>query len=874
MRWVLSIGALAALAQSPPAARIDAGGAPSPMIVGSTAQLIATARDAAGRVIPNAPLTWTSGNPAAFSVDAQGLLRATGLGEANITVSSGNARGGFWLSSAPLRVEVEPAFVTLLTGDRHRFTARVLDVNRQPIPGVRVDWLVLGPSGVSVDQDGTLNASIAGRFTVRATIGGVWGYATVQINPRPSYRLTRAFSNDPIPGPHSVGAFQPAVFSETGLFAVGVNLNGWARQVLLWDNGQFHPLAAVGETNWDSFVTKFAFRGPNLRNDLRIGGVTSRGEVLLCCDDLLLAARGRVNSVLMANTWLGTARDLWRFGVGRRSINEAGEIAFTAASFQYIGNNTTLHGVFKLLRNRLTIIWSSDQPLEGLHTSTAPASPISLVNPMIDGQGTVYFVATLGGVSGLYGSIGFQPPKRILGPGDSVAGESVANVSNTASGAIVNESGDLAVRVTLADNRTGIVRIRAGGQRQLLLAPDGPVYGVNSAGAVLFHHDGLRLWEDETSRPVLLHGEPAPDNGAVTSIDGAGLTNAGGIYAQMRTSLAATLLMKIDGPVYLRTGDSVGAAAPPALLGQSLVRGGGPLRLRLATGSLFEVGPTGLQPVILSGAPEAVAGGSGFVDTGPQGIYFAAPPNRLVRRVGDRYETVAAAGGPIDRFAVNLQGHAVLVSNQRLYLFDGAATSLLADGGAPAPSGGVFTAWSQIAIDGRDRILALANTSNGASGLFLYDGAWRTVLLVGQFRFQTLLVRAVSSIRANQDRFFALLVADGGAASVASFRDDWRPELSFGDPIRGSAQTVGGILAFDVNQQGDILARVFNGNDDVVVRTAAGVNLVVNSEIPIAGSYFGRQNEIGDMIIQDDGTIYLGGLDQFGRYIIVRGEPL
>jgi hemin uptake protein HemP len=46
---------------------------------------------------------------------------------------------------------------------------------------------------------------------------------------------------------------------------------------------------------------------------------------------------------------------------------------------------------------------------------------------------------------------------------------------------------------------------------------------------------------------------------------------------------------------------------------------------------------------------------------------------------------------------------------------------------------------------------------------------------------------------------------------------------------------------------------------------------VVNSEIPIAGSYFGRQN---DMIIQDDGTIYLAGLDQFGRYIIVRGEPL
>jgi hypothetical protein len=871
--WVVPL-----LAQSPPAARIYVAGAPQPMIAGSSVKLSAAVRDAAGNVIPNAPLTWTSLNPSAFTIDTQGVLKAVGLGVARIRVASGNARTEFDANAVPLRVEIDPASANMLTGDRYKFTARALDVNRQPIAGALVEWFVENygyPANrsVTVDAGGVVNAPIAGRFRLRASIGGIWGYATLRVDPKPSYRLTRVFSNDPIPGPHTfTGAAGPAVFSESGQFALSANLNDWARQVLLWDNGRFHPLAAVGETNWDSLVTHFSFRGSNLMLDTRVGGITSRGEVLLCCSDLLVATRDKVRSVLMANTWLGTARYLWRFGTGRRSINEAGEIAFTAGSFQYVGSNTILRGVFKLFQNRLTIVWTSDRPLEGL------TGDVSAVNPMIDGRGTVYFVATAGSTSGLYASNGNSPAKRILGPGDSVADEQIAGVSGEEMGAIVNENGDVAVAVTLAGDKRAIVRIRAGGEPRLLPNPGAPlVYAINASGAVLFDNGGLHLWEADETRPVLPHEAEAPDGGTVAAIVSAGLTNGGDIYAQVRTHQGGTIVMKIDGPVYLKTGDPVDTSAPVALHGLSLMRGGSFPRLRLGTGSLFELRPSGLEPLILSrDTPEGVRGDD-FVDAGPQGIYFASPRNRLFRRTESGYEAVTAIDGPIDRFAVNWQGHAAVVSNQRLYFFDGGATAVLADGSTEAPGGGTFASWQQIVLDGRDRVLALATTSEGASGLFLHDGAWSSLVVLGQTRFPggAGIVTAAPSIRANQDRFFALLVDDRGGVAVASFRDgDWASELRDGDPLPASPQGVGGILAFDVNQRGDILLRVFADDDEILLRSGSALKLVINSTIAVDGAYFNSRNSIDSLVVQDDGTVYLAGLDQFGRYIIVRADPL
>src|SRR5205823_6089347 len=85
------------------------------------------------------------------------------------------------------------------------------------------------------------------------------------------------------------------------------------------------------------------------------------------------------------NVYLGIATNFGGFSVGTHSINESHEIAFYASRFQYAGTTTVLNGFFKVRGNRLTVLWTSDEPLEGL------AGPYSVSNPLIDGLGNVYF---------------------------------------------------------------------------------------------------------------------------------------------------------------------------------------------------------------------------------------------------------------------------------------------------------------------------------------------------------------------------------------------------------------------------------------------------------------------------------------------------
>jgi hypothetical protein len=885
--FLLAFAAFAQVADNTPA-RIDIA-APESILVGNSARLVATVRDSNGRVIPNAPIAWQSDNPPFFPIDSQGVLQALNLGPTRITASSGNARRSVTVRGAAFRIEIDPPSATLQIGDRQKFTARLLDANRQPFApdpntGARIDWFVLNAAGVVVrslapDANGFVNASLTGRFIVQARLGELRATAALQVDPRPGYRLRRVFSNDPIPGPHTLfNMAGAAVFNQAGQFAVTVNLGGWSRQVLLWDNGQVRPVLSAGETDTAELVTDYRFRGPPFLDSTQIGGITSRGEVLLCCKDLILGQPGDARAVLRESTWLGTAESFGRFSTGRRSVNDAGEVAFTARSFRYAGSTQNLWGVFKILRNRLTIIWTSDQPLEGLN------GPALASNPMIDGQGTVYFTAADGVANALYVSNGGEAPRRLIGSGDLVSERSVVRLGLDLNAAMVNEAGDLAVWITLPGSRGTVVRIRAGGAPEVLdntYGAAGSVFAMNASGAVLFAAEGgLHLWEAESSRTLLPPNAPAPDGGTITSIESAGITAGGEVLAHVRTSIGAIMIFKLDGPVYLKTGDLVDAAAPAHFTVESLVPGTNRLRLSFEL-SLFDVQPARLEPVIVQGAPPhgGLNPGTGFIDAGSQGIYFANP-NRVFRWTESGETAVAAIQGNIQRFAVNRQGQGVIVSNPRLYRFDGTNISLLADNTTEAPEGGSFTSWSEVAIDERGRVLALAATSNGLSGLFLYDGSWRAALILGRFRMTgaSLPVSHVVRIRSAGDRFFALLTAEGGEASyslIASLdQAEWKTEVNSLDPMpAGVASPVGNIFTFEVNARGEIVFKPAQGGltEAVLVRSESGLNVVTYTPYAADGAYLKR---IHSVTIQDDGVVYFTGFDQAGRYCVMQGEPL
>lgn len=73
---------------------------------GDTVQLIATAKDAAGNVLPGKSATWSSSNPGSFPVSSSGELRTWGTGAVTVTASIDGVAGSLELAVVPLEVQV------------------------------------------------------------------------------------------------------------------------------------------------------------------------------------------------------------------------------------------------------------------------------------------------------------------------------------------------------------------------------------------------------------------------------------------------------------------------------------------------------------------------------------------------------------------------------------------------------------------------------------------------------------------------------------------------------------------------------------------------------------------------------------------------
>jgi uncharacterized protein YjdB len=61
---------------------------------GSTARVDAVARDATYQIIPGASFVWSSSDPAIATVNAAGMVNATGVGVATITATASNGASG------------------------------------------------------------------------------------------------------------------------------------------------------------------------------------------------------------------------------------------------------------------------------------------------------------------------------------------------------------------------------------------------------------------------------------------------------------------------------------------------------------------------------------------------------------------------------------------------------------------------------------------------------------------------------------------------------------------------------------------------------------------------------------------------------------
>lgn len=156
--------------------------------LGDTVRLVASGLDANGHAVAGVSFAWTSEHPTVATVDPDGLVTALRTGSTDVFAAAGELRdsAGITVSQLASEVRVTPAADTLAAvGDTVRLTAVALDRNGNEVEDTDYIWSAPHPLVVTVDGNGLVTATGAGRgeIRVRATRAGAdyVGTATITV---------------------------------------------------------------------------------------------------------------------------------------------------------------------------------------------------------------------------------------------------------------------------------------------------------------------------------------------------------------------------------------------------------------------------------------------------------------------------------------------------------------------------------------------------------------------------------------------------------------------------------------------------------------------------------------------------------------------
>ena len=127
-----------------PVASVAVSPATASLTVGQTVQLTATTKDANGNILSGRPVTWSTSNGSAATVNATGLVTATGAGSATITATSEGQSGTSGITVTPAAAN------KFVIGDRVQ-TTDVTNIRNAPaLSGTLVGTQPLGAQGTVV----------------------------------------------------------------------------------------------------------------------------------------------------------------------------------------------------------------------------------------------------------------------------------------------------------------------------------------------------------------------------------------------------------------------------------------------------------------------------------------------------------------------------------------------------------------------------------------------------------------------------------------------------------------------------------------------------------------------------------------------------
>ena len=165
---------------------------------GTSTQLMAEARDAAGGVIQGRPVVWSSLDTTIAQVSSAGVVTGVSVGRTTIraTVEGVSADATTDVSAVVVsRVELTPLTPMALIGTTAQFTATVRDASGGTILGRTVTW-TSSNTNVATVSNGVATAITPGTTTITATCEGVSSSTTLTVMDGTSGGAALVFASD------------------------------------------------------------------------------------------------------------------------------------------------------------------------------------------------------------------------------------------------------------------------------------------------------------------------------------------------------------------------------------------------------------------------------------------------------------------------------------------------------------------------------------------------------------------------------------------------------------------------------------------------------------------------------------------------------
>ena len=180
-------GVMSVTVRPTPVASVRVEPATATLSIGDAQQLSASALDAAGNVLPQRTVTWTSGAPSILSVSAGGIVNALAPGTGLIFATIDGRLASATITVRDLAigsVQVTPPAASLVVGQIVDLTAVVRNASGTVVSR-DVEWSSSNPAAAVVSSTGRVRALALGTTQITATVDGVGGAASISVLPIP-----------------------------------------------------------------------------------------------------------------------------------------------------------------------------------------------------------------------------------------------------------------------------------------------------------------------------------------------------------------------------------------------------------------------------------------------------------------------------------------------------------------------------------------------------------------------------------------------------------------------------------------------------------------------------------------------------------------